>query len=405
MAVESTQRGSLPRLGFLRTLTGIFAMQVLITMAVYSLPVIVPVAAGDLGIEPESVGFMVACIYGISMFSGLFSGELVDRFGATDVFRLMVALTALAVLLLMFSSLWAIVGMVLLLGAATGPMNPTGSQVLSKVVPARFRPLVFSIKQCATPGGGVLAGALLPPMMLVFGWQTAMLVIPAVALVFLPLAGAMGLGRRDPQRTSIPVSLSNILASIISVYRSPAMARLTGMAFCLALSQMALTAYLVVYLWSEVGFSEQLAGLVFAALHISGIASRIILGAIADRLVSASTILIAICIVLGLSLLTMANFNAGWHVLLVGAVVVIAGGTGNGWVGLYFAEVTRLAPADKVAELTGASQFYAYLGLLLGPLLFGLLLNWTDSYRFTFLTFAALPLLIGFWQIKSSFFK
>jgi len=379
----------LPRLG------GIFAMQSLMTMAIYSLPVIVPIAAPDLGIAPESVGFFVACIYGISMFSGLFSGDLVDRLGATRVFRLMLGLTALAVSMLLFSAPWAILSMVLILGLASGPMNPTGSHVLSKIVPVDRRALVFSIKQCATPAGGVLAGALLPPLMLAFGWQKTVLLFPLLAVLAIVAAGWIGLGRRDPQRVVAPVSAAKTWRGIVSVVRDPIVAKLTVMAFCLAMAQMALTTYLVVYVWREAGFSEQQAGLLFAALHISGISSRLLLGSIADRLLSAGSILIVICLTLGVALLAMAFFSPGWHLFWIGLVVVVAGGTGNGWVGLYFSELARLAPADQVAQLTGASQFYTYLGLLLGPLLFGVLLAWSASYRFAFIVFAVAVMATG----------
>ena len=38
-------------------LIAIFAMQSALTMGGYAFPVVIPVAADDLGIEPESVGF------------------------------------------------------------------------------------------------------------------------------------------------------------------------------------------------------------------------------------------------------------------------------------------------------------------------------------------------------------
>lgn len=387
----------------LRSLGGIFGMQSLITMAIYSLSVIVPVAAPDIGIAPESVGFFVACIYGISMFTGLFSGELVERFGATGAFRLMLSLTALSVLMLLFSEPWAMFSMVLILGLAAGPLNPTGSHVLSKIASAKTRALVFSIKQCATPAGGVLAGALLPPLMLAIGWQSAMLLIPVLAGVAILLAGLIGLGGRDQQRPPVPLSVVKTWRGIASVMQEPNTARLTLMAFCLAMAQMALTTYLVVYVWREAGFSEQQAGLLFAALHISGITSRIVLGSIADRLLSAGSILIGLCLILGMALVAMAFFSPGWHLIWIVLVVAIAGGTGNGWVGLYFSELARLASVDQVAQLTGASQFYTYLGLLLGPLLFGVLLAWSGSYRFAFMAFAILVVsvaVVQLWQRK-----
>ena len=74
-------------------------------------------------------------------------------------------------------------------------------------------------------------------------------------------------------------------------------------------------------------------------------------------------------------------------------MVALAGASGNGWVGLYFAELARLAPSDRVADVAAGSQFLTYLGIVCGPLLFGALLRVTDSYAFCFIVLAAVSLI------------
>ena len=59
------------------------------------------------------------------------------------------------------------------------------------------------------------------------------------------------------------------------------------------------------------------------------------------------------------------------------------------------AEIARLTPVEQVAEITGASQFFTYIGLLVGPVVFAALLSLTDSFRVTFLFFSAMILLAG----------
>jgi len=93
---------STARADVLRPLTAIFVMQSVITMAIYALPVIIPVAATDLGIDPESVGFYVAVVYGVSMFAGLLVGDLIRLMGAGRVFCMLVALAGLGTLTLLF---------------------------------------------------------------------------------------------------------------------------------------------------------------------------------------------------------------------------------------------------------------------------------------------------------------
>ena len=53
----------LARSGALRPLAAILLMHSAVTTAGYAVPVIAPVAAADMGLAPESVGFLVAAIY------------------------------------------------------------------------------------------------------------------------------------------------------------------------------------------------------------------------------------------------------------------------------------------------------------------------------------------------------
>jgi MFS family permease len=390
----------------LQPLIRIFIMQSVITMTIYSLPVIMPVAAADIGVAPESIGFYMAALYITSTVTGLFSGQLVTQFGASWLFRMMLLLSALSVAILLVSTPLALVLMAALVGIASGPMNPTGSQVLAQVTPVRQRALVFSLKQCATPAGGVLAGVLLPPLMLAFNWHWAMVSVATVAVLFaiivrLPEAPETTSVEKQPL-TDNRFSLRKTQRSMQKVWQVTELRSLTIAAVGLATAQMGLAAYLVVYLWREVGFSEAAAALVFAGLHLSGISARIGLGLIADRLTSARAILTGLCIVLAMALLLCSVFSQNWPLPLVYFVVFLAGASGNGWVGLYYAELARLTPVEQVAEITGASQFFTYIGLLTGPILFATILAVTDSFRVTLVVFAVMMVAVTFSLLGTS---
>jgi len=368
----------------------IFIMQAIITMAIYAIPVIIPVAAIDIGLNPESVGFLVTITYAISTVTGLFCQAMITRFGSERLFQLLLIFTAASVLVLISASIPAAIAAAVLLGFASGPMNPTGSYILAKVVPVNRRGLVFSLKQCATPFGGILAGVILPTLMLRYGWKPAMLLIPLLAVVMIVLAPLGRLGKREVQANPTPFSILKTLRSLSVVTRGGPVRDLTIASTCLAAAQMALATYLVVYLWQEVGLNEAAAGLVFSVLHLSGILARIGLGFAADRFESAKWLLVSICLLLMLSLIAIGRFDSGWSLVAIYAVVSVAGATGNGWVGLYYAELARLAPPDRIAEVTGASQFFAYIGLLLGPVIFGSLLALFDEYDTVLHMFAGL---------------
>lgn len=368
------------------------AIQVVMTLATYSLPVVIPVAAIDLGVAPESVGFLVSILYLLGMCGGLFTGMLIARLGVTRLFQALLSLTILAMGILWSSLPLSAVACAMVLGCASGPMNPAGSHVLAPVVPLNQRSFIFSLKQCATPGGGIVAGVLLPPLMLAYGWQTAILVIPLFAFVLLIIAPFGRLGSRPTALASSESPVIQVVSAIKLVLSDHAIRAVTFTGVALAIGQMGSATYLVVYLWREVGFSEAAAGLVFAVLHLSGVISRLVLGAIADRFVSARWALVFICVTLAASLVVTSQFAQSWPVGVIYGVTVLTGASGNGWVGLYFAELARLSPPDKVAEVAGGSQFFTYAGLVTGPLLFGALLKMSGSYAIAFWTLAAIAI-------------
>ena len=367
----------------------IFGIQSALTVAAYAFPVVIPVAAADLGIAPESVGFLVSAIYVAGMVFGLTSGWLLARLGPTRVFQLLLLVAGAGMAALTIGTIEAAFLSAVLVGCASGPMNPAGSQVLARLTTEKTRALVFSLKQCGTPAGGMLAGAILPALMLSYGWQAAVLAIPAMGIVLLVLAPFGSLGGRDLSAESQGGGRQNPFSAIKLVLTVPALRAMSFAGFGLAVCQMALATYLVVFLWQSAGYAPAVAGLIFSVLHASGIASRIALGFIADSLIPARWVLVLIGAVLSVALMAIAGLDSGWPIAVVYGVVTVAGASGNGWVGLYFAELARLAPSDRVADVAAGSQFLTYLGIVCGPLIFGGLLRATDNYAFCFIVMAA----------------
>jgi len=380
--------------GALRPLGAILLMHSAITTAGYAVPVIAPVAAADMGLAPESVGFLVAAIYLAAMVTAPVSGILIARAGPTRLFQALLLGTAAGCALFTASTAVAAFAGALLVGAATGPLNPLGSHVLMRAAPQRWRAFVFSVKQCGTPAGGMIAGAALPPLTAIWGWQGAMLAIPLAACVLVALAPLATRGVDDA-----PVAGGGVLGaigrSLRGVMLDPALRRvaLTGTSF--AACQMAIGSYLVVYLWRVAEISTELAGLAFSSMHVAGIASRIVLGAIADRHVSSQRLLAVLALAMGVSLALLTGLSAEWPLAAIFAVTLAIGVSGNGWVGLFFSELARLAPPDRTAEIAGGGQSVMYAGIVVGPLVFGALLGWTGSYALCLWLFAGISVLCG----------
>ena len=373
----------------------ILTIQSVLTLGSYSIPVIASAAAADFGISASAVGGAVSIVYLTAMIVGLPSGIFIARFGAQRVFQMILLCTATgAVLISLAHPLWALLGAIVI-GFSTAPMNPAGSHVLSRVSPPRWQPLIFSIKQCGTPAGGMLAGALLPPLIVAYGWRSALYVIPACVVCALLISQVFGVGQKEPRRAGSGITLREVVSSLRFVWndrlqRSHAFA---GMVF--AGSQLALATYLIVYLWRELGLPPELAGLIYATHHISGIAARILLGFVAGKWIATRTVLPLLAYIMAVGLVAVALSNESWPVWVFYGVAIVLGIGGNGWVGLFLSEIAILAPAGRAADATSGNQFFMYGGIVTGPAFGSLLLGATDSYPVLFLTIAAAVTLAG----------
>ena len=373
----------------LMPLTAIILMQSTIVMSSYGITVIVPDAAGDIGIPPEWVGYLFAIIYASAGVSGLLSGRIVARWGATMAFRAMMLAVASGCLSLIGETPLLALSSAVFLGLATGPMNPVGSYVLARISPPRWSAFIFSVKQCATPAGGVLAGLILPPLVALWGWQAAFMTVCGVSMALFLGAGAGGLDEK-PQ-LGAKRTAGGIIESIRLSFggRQVAATSLAGMLF--AGSQVALAAFLVVYLWKEGNLSIADAGTAFAIFHLSGVAARLVFGWFAERRISSAALLVMSATGMALGLIAIAQISPETSIWWIYLVVAFTGATGNGWVGLLFAELARLAPPDRAAEVTSGAQVFMYGGVFATPLACSASLDFFGGDYFT--VFAILTVL------------
>lgn len=374
-----------------RPLITIFMAQALMTSAPYGISVLAPDAAADLGLSPNSVGFLASTVYLLAMISGLGSQTAIARWGPTRTFQGLLALTAFGCLSLMAAHpLLAFLGAALI-GVGTGPMNPTGSFVLSKVTAKQWQPFVFSLKQCATPVGGMAAGAVLPLVALLYDWRFALALVPlcAVPLIVLAPRGGLEVETMPQSKDRSRAVHQAVLASLRDAVATPALRSVLLMGMILGACQLGVAVYFVVYLWSEAAMSPLEAGRVFVMFHVAGIVARIVLGALAERYIATRYLLSALGLLMGAATAAAATIDTSTALWLIYAITVALGVSGNAWVGLFFAEIARLAPAN-IASTTGGAQFAMFIGIVLGPLLYGVLLKGGLSHGECFVVFAML---------------
>src|SRR5690606_30719569 len=128
-------------------------------------------------------------------------GAVVRRYGAIRASQAGLVLCAVGIALCAIPLPAAIAPGAFLLGLGYGPITPASSHLLARTTPADRMSFVFSIKQTGVPLGGVLAGAIVPGLADLAGWQAAFLAVAVAnllcALAVEPLRGALD-SDRDP---------------------------------------------------------------------------------------------------------------------------------------------------------------------------------------------------------------
>ncbi len=370
------------------TLAITLAVQAMVSMALLTLPVMAPVVAPALGVSAALVGVYVALVYAGAMAASLAAGAAVARFGAIRVSQGGLVLCAAGLALCAVPHAAASALGAVLIGLGYGPITPASSHLLSQSTPAHRMSLVFSVKQTGVPLGGMLAGALVPSLMLLLGWQGALLASAAAnlvcAVIAQPLRTELDADRQIGQR----MALGNLAHPIRLVLGHPALKMLAGCSFVFSIAHLSLTTYLVTYLNEGLAYGLVAAGLALSVAQLGGVAGRILWGWVADRGMGARRMLALLAAMMALSSGATALLSPSLPQWLVLGVLVVFGASAVGWNGVYLAEVARQAPPGLAGVATGGTLAFTFFGVVLGPPVFGALSAWFGTYRAGYLGLA-----------------
>lgn len=377
-------------------LYGTLAVQTLCTMAAYSMSVAAPEVAAELGIPGSTVGYYISMVYGFGMISAIASPGFIHRFGPIRINQYCL-LTAMASLLV--AALGGTVALIafsaLVIGTGYGATAPASSYILARRTPPQVANLVFAIRQTGVPLGGVMAGIFVPPILLAAGWRTALLVelLPmALLLVLLQFLRREYDSDRDPGRPLFPGGPLRPLRLILEV---PELRRLSVVSFVYSGAQLCFGAFMVVYLTEQAGFPLVAAGLGLAVYQVAAVSSRIVFGWIADRWVSPRVLLGVQGVVMAAAAVVTGFFGEHWPLWSVLAVCAVAGATASGFTGLAYAEYARIGGPARAAEVTSVGAFSMFLGVMVMPSLFSLVIGVTGSYAAAFDAVAVVAVLCG----------
>lgn len=316
----------------------------------------------NLHLDASQLGAAVAVFFASASLTSIQSGKLAQHSGFEKIMRVgvVMAMTALTGIGLLAHSYPVFLIFLSLAGITNGMVQPAINLFLSDVIPRSRQGIAFGIKQAAIPVATFISGLAVPVVALTIGWHYAYLMIAPIGIVLFFLIPRQASPDRTEPRGSKAQS---------KVFLAPLVVLAVGMGLGSSAAN-GLSAFLVS---SSVyhHWSPGTAGILVVIGSVTGMASRLLNGILADRRNGRHFQVVAMMVGLGGVGYLMLMSGVGW---LIVPATIISYGAGWGWNGLFnFAVVWNYPTSAGYA--TGITQSGAYIGSVFGPLLFGFIVD------------------------------
>jgi len=362
-------------------------------------PTIAPALTEMFAWDASAIGYLAALGTVGSILFMIAGAPLIQRFGSIRSLQIGLLIGAFATLLFVIPLSVAALAASFLIGLGYGPSAPAGSDILQRYAPARHRNLIFSIKQAGVPLGGVLAGLTLPPILEAWGWRatiifSAALVVIATLLVQ-PVRKTIDHERNRLQQLTLRsfVALDNLQRPLAVLVANPVLRTLGLVGACFSIGQSVWFTFLVTYFVNDLGLPLTQAGVIFAVTQVTGVAGRMLLGWISDRQGSGLPTLKMVAVLSAATTLVLALTSAAWPSWALILLAAVAGVTVSSWNGVQIAEIARFAPPGRVGDSASGATILVFIGYVLGPSVFAVLMALTGEFRLLLLIVVAVTLL------------
>jgi ACS family hexuronate transporter-like MFS transporter len=365
------------------------------SLAALAVAPLAPFLVDGLRLSRVEIGLFLPAVYLGGVLISLPAGSLTERYG---VGRPLVAGLVLIAVAMALTAVVPLVPFLLVLmviaGLGFGTLNPTTGRAIYDWFPARERGMAMGIKQAGLTLGGIVSALLLPPIALILGWRAAVLLGAALSLVTALLV--ISSYREAPARLAQGVPSRPPFGELAPQVQRTGVRVVLACGLGLGIVQSSVLAYLVLYARDTFALSSVDAARLLALAHVGGAAGRLGWGVVSDRFFGGrrrpGLALNALIAAVGLVSLALGGALSP---LWAGAAAFVTGLGAFGWVGLFFALMAEIGGARFAGLMTGLGVIFAWGGVLVGPPLFGLLVEATNSYRIGWFGLSALAVVVA----------
>ncbi len=360
----------------------VLALMTIGSGAMYVIAVVLPAVQAEFGVARADASLPYTLMMVGFGLGGIAMGKLADRFGVMWVVLLgAVGLAAGFIVAGMSGSLmmFALVHGVLL-GACGSAATFAPLVADTSLWFVRRRGIAVAI--CAS--GNYAAGAIWPPIVQHFvesvGWRSTYIGLGVFCALTMPLL-ALGLRARPPAAVASSSSASAATSNRpfgLSLPQAQTLLCIAGVACCVAMSmpQVHIVAYC-----GDLGYGAARGAEMLSLMLACGIVSRLVSGAICDRIGGLRTLLLG-SVLQGLALLLFIPFDGLVSLYIISALFGLFQG---GIVPSYAIIVREHFPAAEAGARVGTVLMATLFGMALGGWMSGKVFDLTGSYHAAFL--------------------
>src|SRR5688500_11071177 len=364
-------------------------------LSVLAVAPLAPLLLDAMQLSRVQVGLFLPAVYLGGVLMALPAGWLTDRLGVRATLGIGEVIIGVMVMCAAFTdSLPAFLGCLVLAGFGFSVLNPSTGKAVIEWFPPRRRGFAMGIKQTGLTLGGLIAALTMPPLALHLGWRRALATAGALSLLS---AALVAITYRTPAAAvaARPTEWPRV-AELGMFLRRPGVVIVFLSGLALSIAQSAVLAYLALYAKETFAVSAVAAGQFLALAQVGGTGSRLAWGAISDRFFGGRRRPgVMINALIGAAAYALLALGERLPTPLAVPLAVVAGAGAFGWVGLYLALVAEIGGVRYAGLLTGVAVAFSWSGVLVGPPIFGLVLQATGSYTAPWLILAGIGVAVA----------
>ncbi|EJR65411.1 hypothetical protein IIO_01595 [Bacillus cereus VD115] len=337
-------------------------------------------------------GLLVSVVNIGPLFCMLFVGKLLDQYNEKWLITISSFLLGGSLLLTnIVSGFKGLLFVLLLVGMFYSVSQPGGSKVILKWFSKENRGLAMGIRQAGIPIGGVLAGVLIPLLVMKYNLSYAIHIIGIICIIggllffiFYRDSCVRKEGKQERIKTSFWVQLKAVMhkKALYPIY-------ITGI--CMISLQMVLVGHLINFLVMEQSITPILAGKVFSVMFFSRMIGRITLAAGSDLCYKGNRripLFISVCTSIGFILMLVMGIHTITSEFLY-VVSALLGFFSIGWFSLFIIEVAETASEESVGMIVSFALTLNQIAIIVAPVLFGYIVD-QKGYTYAWLCIVVL---------------